>query len=959
MGPVAPTAAEKEAKQKAKAERKNQLKAEREEQSKRSGSPVVMNPDGSYTSVGALAPETPYVTSQGDNQMSSSTGMSNPSLSQRVPSPASDGFKIPSKAIFDFALGAPTTSLSSKTSATSDLKLESRPTFGFTFGQSPISSLPQPPSADSFDPASTSTMVFDPMISPGARMLPFPAAGQPVNAPTSVEGPSLDDVLKIINTQGSETNSIEQIQATNLLFKPFDLGMKMRHCRDNSDELNKCITVMEAKESLSAKEIRKLEDEVFELQRRSRAAGNDKLKEAHSNIEARDRCIVELEHDLENFQAAARKVQDLQAEQLAAKDKEIAELKATYTTLENTNNKTVEKVEEDLGKKDRWIAELRRDLQDADDRYKASVVSQDAEKLKFKRKSEENEATMAEYRKVAQDKSEQCDDLRQKVKKAEVKAKMAEDHASTSDDKAVEQTNTIEKMKTDISGLHTTIQRLKNELRDCKEETKSMTLEKSTGSEDHRDCKTEIQRLESEKKEEIDKLHRHYTIKHAEHARHVQQEFVHVEEAQVGLCQELNKVRLRVQEDEHTINKLQEENRRLHSEVEDQEQKLATKLNATDKGPVEPDTEKGQFLSSLARDNELSEFSPALSRPGTPASSPGQWRPQTDSMMGDSADEGHHPDRLSYTGPVTVINIEPSEGPSDHGLATSQPVNYGLGIANVPCETHDSGTQTITHSPSPKHGLSKIATIVDYEPRSSELTVSNAMTVLNNTPSSTPKLSISKVSTIMDTKPKGPELSNSKPTSTANETPSSPPKLGISKPVTIVNSPPSLPIQLGFSTLKTVINVPPSAPGLGISKPTSPDHTTQSTAQKLESSKIVTVIDSAPSIPKPSISKHLVMIDNTPSNAIVIALPDKQPRPKSLSRWRWLWYLLTILAMVILILAASYGESARRERNMWLEANDFTRRAVYSVRAGGGTGMSVPAWLWNDQLIDLAEYYHR
>lgn len=901
MGPVAPTAAEKEAKQKAKAERKNQLKAEREEQSKRSGSPVVMNPDGSYTSVGALAPETPYVTSQGE--MSSSTGMSNPSLPQSVPSPASDGFKIPSKATFDFALGAPTNSFSSKTSATTDLKLESRPTFGFTFGQSPIASLSQPPSADSFNPASTSKMVFDPMINPGARLLPFPAASQPINAPTSVEGPSLDDVLTIINNRGSDTNSIEHHRATSLLFKPFDLGMKMRHCRDNPDELNKCITVMEGKESLSANEIRKLEDEMFELQRRSRAAGNDKLKEAHSNIEARDRCIVALEHDLENFQAAARKVQDLQAEQLAAKDKEIAELKATNTTLENTNKKTVEKVEEDLGRKDRWIDELRRDRQDADDRYKALVVSQDAEKLKFKRKSEENEATMAEYRKVAQDKSEQCDNLRQKVKEAKVTAKMAEDHASNSDDKAVEQTNTIEKMKRDISGLHTTIQRLKNELRDCEEETKSMTLEKSTGSEDHRDCKTEIQRLKSEKKEEIEKLHRHYTIKHAERARHAEQELAHVQEVQVELCQDLEKVRLRVQEDEHTINNLQEENRRLHSEVEDHEKILATKLNATDKGPVETDTEKGQFLSSPARDNELSEFSPALSRQGTPASSPGQWRPQTESMMGDSADEGHHPARLSYTGPVTVINIEPSEGPSDHGLATSQPVNYGLGIAHVPRETHDSGTQTITHSPSPRLGLSKIATIVDSEPRSSELSVSNAMTVIDHTPSSTPKL--------------------------------------------------------GFSKSKTVINVPPSAPGLGSSKPTSPDHTTQSTAQKLESSKIVTVIDSAPGIPKPSISKHLVMIDNTPSNAIVIALPDKQPRPKSLSRWRWLWYLLTILAMVILILAASYGESARRERNMWLEANDFTRRAVYSVRAGGGTGMSVPAWLWNDQLIDMAEYYHR
>ncbi|KAI4267649.1 MAG: hypothetical protein L6R38_008155 [Xanthoria sp. 2 TBL-2021] len=1066
MAPVAPTAAEKEAKKKAKAEKKNQAKADIGNQTKESGSPVVMNLDGSYTSLGALAPETPYVTSQEDKPIPSSgtnsysqvlpaTGISNPSLDsathpRTVPLPASDAFKIPSKTNFDFALGASTTSLSSKAPATNGLKLPSKPTFGVTFGQGPISSSPQAPSTNIFNPVPTSTRVFDPMINPEARKLSFPAPNQPVNAPASVEGPSLRDVLKIINIQGSEATSIEEVQETNLLFKPFDLGMQMRHCHDNPDELNKCITVMEAKESLRATEVRNLEDELFMLQRKSRAArdaGIARLKEANSNIEAKDRCIVELEHDNEAIKAEAQSVRDQQAEQLAAKDEEIAELKATNTALETTNKKITEKAEEDIEKKDRWIAELRRNRQDADDRYKALVVAQDQEKLKFKRESEELKATIEGLEEAVHVKSNEFDDLRQHVKDANLKAKKAEDHARASDDRVEQQADALEENKATIGGLHATNQRLKKELQDYEEEMKSMTLEKANGSEDHRDCKTEIQRLEAEKKQEIDKLHRHYTIKHAEQAKHVEQEFVRVQEAQVELFQDLDKVRLRVQEDEHTINKLQQENRRLQSEVEDHKKIAAASLNTTGKGSVEPDTDKRQFLSSPSRGNELSEFSPA--------SSPGPWRPQTESMMGDtddSDDEGHHPNTLSYTGPVTVINFEPSDGPSDHDIATSKPVSYGLGIANVLCETYDQGTQTITPSSSPKFGISKIATIVDCKPHSPELSVSKPMiavdttpsspprlsiskpmTVINTTPSSPPKLDISKVSTIMDTKPSGPELSIGKPLSSVNETPSSPPKLRISKPMTIINNTPSpipklgisepgltvefkpnspklsiskpitivdntpsSPIKLGLSKLETVIDLPPSAPKLSISTPMplfdktqstaqkldiskiatiidsapivpelsvskamTPVNKTQPTAPKLDVSKVVTIIDSAPGVPEPSISSHLIIVDKTTGSAVVISTPDKQPSQKSLSRWRWFWYLLMLLTIAILTLAAFYGESARRERNMWLEANDFTRRAVYSVRAGGGTGTSVPAWLWNDQLLDLTKYYYR
>lgn len=1029
MAPVAPTAAEREAKKKAKAEKKNQAKAEGGNQTKESGSPVVMNSDGSYTSLGALAPETPYATSQEDkpitssgtnssSQVLSATGMSNPSLNsathpQTVPLPASDGFKIPSKTSFDFALGSSTTSLSSKAPVTNGLKLPSEPTFGVTFGQGSISSSPQAPSTNIFNPVPTSTRVFDPMINPEARKLSFPAPNQPVNAPTSVEGPSLKDVLKIINTQGSEATSTEEIQETNLLFKPFDLGMQMRHCHDNPDELNKCITVMEANESLRETEVRKLEDELFMLQRKSRAArdaGMAKLKEASSDIDAKDRCIVKLEHDNEAIKAGARSVHDQQAEQLVAKDEEFAKLKATNTALETTNKKITEKAEEDIEKKDRWIAELRRNRQDADDRCKALVVAQDQETLKFKRELAEKEDVIEKLEEAVHVKSNEFDDLRQQVKEASLKAKKAEDHARASDDRVEQQANAIEDNKATIGGLRAANQRLRKELQDYEEEMKSMTLEKANGSDDHRDWKTEIQRLEAEKEQEINKLHRHYTIKHAEQDKHAEQEFVRVQEAQVGLFQDLDKVRLRVQEDEHTINKLQQENRRLQSEVEDHKKKAATSLNTTGKGSVEPDTDKRQFLSSPSRGNELSEFSPA--------SSPGPWRPQTESIMGDtddSDDEGHHPNTLSYTGPVTVINFEPSDGPSDHDIATSKPVSYALGIANVLCETYDQGTQTITPSSSPKFGISKIATIVDCKSHSPELSVSKpmiavdttpsspprlsmskTMTVINNTPSSAPKLDISKVSTIMDTKPSGPELSIGKPMSTVNETPSSlpklriskpmtiinntpsptsklgisepgstvefkpnSPKLSISKPITIVDNTPSSPIKLGLGKLETVIDLPPSAPGLSISKPMTHVDKTQSTAQKLDVSKVVSIVDSAPEIPEPSSSSHLTIIDKTPSSAVFISTPDKQTSQTSRSRWRWLWYLLMLLTMAILTLAAFYGESARRERNMWLEANDFTRRAVYSVRAGGGTGTSVPAWLWNDQLLDLTKYYYR
>ncbi|KAI4197849.1 MAG: hypothetical protein LQ346_002897 [Caloplaca aetnensis] len=103
------------------------------------------------------------------------------------------------------------------------------------------------------------------------------------------------------------------------------------------------------------------------------------------------------------------------------------------------------------------------------------------------------------------------------------------------------------------------------------------------------------------------------------------------------------------------------------------------------------------------------------------------------------------------------------------------------------------------------------------------------------------------------------------------------------------------------------------------------------------------------------------------------AIPSKpQSKPAMVSRgtqtkpvkksnslcWRTLYYLLCLLAFILFLAMVSHAESNRRERDMWLEANDYTRRAVVSVKAGGGTGMRMPAWFWDDPLIEMPNSYY-
>ncbi|KAL8658160.1 MAG: hypothetical protein Q9226_001210, partial [Calogaya cf. arnoldii] len=937
--------------------------------------------------------------------------------------PANNGLILPSKPAFGAIFGQGPTSSTPQTPGTNNgLNSPSKPAFGAIFGQGPTSSTSQTPGTNNFNPVPTSAKAFDPLINSEIPKINFPVpAYSPaeVEGPSltdylkahkshaagattiqQIEQTNLAfkhfdigmQMRQCQNDPGELNRCIvaweakdvtKEMEIKKMHDEYFKLQRQARDARENGmAKLKEATSTIEAKDlciaqlereneafkataqstyDQQAKELVAKDQEIARLERENAAfkataqsaydrqaeelvAKNQEIAELHETneaikataqsardqhakqLDAKDQEIAELKETSEAIKARAQNVDDQQGEQPVAKDKEIAELKATNeraqsvqgqqaeqiiakdeeiaklkatnSALETTNKDITEKAEEDLEKKDRWIAELEHSRQDADDRYKGLVVSQEQEKLNIKRTYEDREADLeAElqgYRDAADAKSGQFDGLRQQVKDANVKAKNAEDHARSSDDRVEAQANAIDEYETKVGGLKGTIQRLEKELQDSEEEMKSMTREKDNGPVDHHDCRTKIQRLESEKKQEIDGLHRHYTLAHAEDAKRVQQEMEGLQDASAGLSQDLDRVQQRVQEHEQTIENLQQENQRLQSEIDDQKKEAAAELCTTNKTSVEPDADERHFLSSHTRGNELSQFSPALSRPGTPESSPGPWRPQTESMMGDSDDgddEGHRPDTQ----------------------------NHGLGIANGSREMHDQGTQTSTPPSTPKLNFSKIATIVDCKPNSPKLSISKPMTIFHNTPSPAPFLALSGPGSTDEVKP-------------------SRPKLSISKPVTIINTAPSPPVKLGFSKLKTVVDIAPSAPGLSISEAVDEP---QSKAPKLGISEIVTVIDSAP------------------SNAVIISTPEEQTGQNRRPRWSWLQYLLLMLITAILIFAVSYGESARRERNMWLEANDFTRRAVYSVRAGGGTGTSVPAWLWNDQLLDLANYYYR
>ncbi|MCJ1258800.1 hypothetical protein MMC24_006633 [Lignoscripta atroalba] len=62
---------------------------------------------------------------------------------------------------------------------------------------------------------------------------------------------------------------------------------------------------------------------------------------------------------------------------------------------------------------------------------------------------------------------------------------------------------------------------------------------------------------------------------------------------------------------------------------------------------------------------------------------------------------------------------------------------------------------------------------------------------------------------------------------------------------------------------------------------------------------------------------------------------------------------LCFLMVIAVLCAIASTASAKKERDMWLGANELTRRNLLSLRAGGGSGGGLMAWLWDDELLQL------
>ncbi|KAL8650838.1 MAG: hypothetical protein Q9210_003593 [Variospora velana] len=91
------------------------------------------------------------------------------------------------------------------------------------------------------------------------------------------------------------------------------------------------------------------------------------------------------------------------------------------------------------------------------------------------------------------------------------------------------------------------------------------------------------------------------------------------------------------------------------------------------------------------------------------------------------------------------------------------------------------------------------------------------------------------------------------------------------------------------------------------------------------------------------------------SPSISNAETQTMPREKTIPLWwRLLYYFLLCLMILMFFGSLWLSESARRERAMWQAANEYTRRAAFSVQGGGGTGTWVPAWLWREPLIEMS-----
>ena len=154
-------------------------------------------------------------------------------------------------------------------------------------------------------------------------------------------------------------------------------------------------------------------------------------------------------------------------------------------------------------------------------------------------------------------------------------------------------------------------------------------------------------------------------------------------------------------------------------------------------------------------------------------------------------------------------------------------------------------------------------------------------------------------------------------------------------------SSPAVPVPKSDSATQTdvsPITTKPAMQSIVVSKPATTDVAAQTEA------------DSSPDVADQAVQTIPVhdTVVNTSSTA-----------SQKVSPWRHLLYwLLLLLVMAMLVFAVFYEGSARRERMMWLNANDYPRRAVMSMGGSGGTGTKVPAWLWKEPLIEVSSRYY-
>lgn len=590
---------------------------------------------------------------------------------------------------------------------------------------------------------------------------------------------------------------------------------------------------------------------------------------------------------------------------------------------------------------------------------------------------------MAEFQGKLAAKDEELKETKQNFRTAESQRKEAEKTIDRQNTKISAQDATLNKRKEKIDELKEEIKGFKVHIKELKQEQAEVEKQlKDTRTEGQGNLSKQIQQLKAAHEKELQDMDQ----KRAWEAQAASQEFLLLQQANHGFGGEIDKLQRVIDQHTETIKDLQRERdtdkeakhsleadndnlkRRVRELTETKEELTETndklrrdvdtyksQVEAKDKlidekrimepamknqavchsngGQVQTANDSSTFPTPASLNftpgnqpsDDLGQFSPPLPSDDSPRphENEAQYSPSV-SSHDDDVHETNQSSTFSMSKPITIVNMEPSP-------ATPNSNFVGLGI---------TATQTAAKPDDPPQCRSPseatLASGINIKPKVIDFGISKPSTMNDIGPENTPK---------------EPALSISQPLATVNFEPKAP-RLGMSKPLTIIDiEPQDAPIGPALSTEKpaTTISIAPKVPTFGISKP-------------------MTTIDfkpvdaPVPEVPNLRISKPVTTIDIKPVDMPMVPVSTKPieggPGRKTPLMWRLLWYLLLLLALVILLVAASYGESARRERTMWLAANDFSRRAVISVRAGGGTGTSVPAWLWNDQLLDHSSLYY-